>query len=167
MDYKYIEQLLERYWECETTLQEEAILRQFFAQEDVPSHLMCYRDLFAAEHAIVSEHLSEDFDQRMMQLIEESDALHAEKEDVVQARRIKFSYRLRPLFKAAAVVAMVLSVSLAVQQAMYQEQEDNVVNLPPAVVPGAPSTAYEQPTAPSTLPDSLAHLQEVQQSINP
>ena len=30
MDYKYIEQLLERYWEGETTLQEEAILRTFF-----------------------------------------------------------------------------------------------------------------------------------------
>ena len=28
MDYKYIEQLLERYWEGETTLQEESILRQ-------------------------------------------------------------------------------------------------------------------------------------------
>ena len=25
MDYKYIEQLLERYWECQTTLEEEAI----------------------------------------------------------------------------------------------------------------------------------------------
>ena len=40
MDYKYIEQLLERYWEGETTLQEEAILRAFFSQEDVPAGLM-------------------------------------------------------------------------------------------------------------------------------
>ena len=39
MDYKYIEQLLERYWEGETTLQEEAILRAFFSQED--SHDSC------------------------------------------------------------------------------------------------------------------------------
>ena len=31
MDYKYIEQLLERYWQCETTLQEENILRAFFS----------------------------------------------------------------------------------------------------------------------------------------
>ena len=29
MDYKYIEQLLERYWQGETTLQEENILRSF------------------------------------------------------------------------------------------------------------------------------------------
>ena len=32
MDYKYIEQLLERYWKCETTLEEEEILRMFFSQ---------------------------------------------------------------------------------------------------------------------------------------
>ena len=25
MDYKYIEQLLERYWQCETSLEEEGI----------------------------------------------------------------------------------------------------------------------------------------------
>ena len=34
MDYKYIEQLLERYWQGETTLQEEAILCNFFSQPD-------------------------------------------------------------------------------------------------------------------------------------
>ena len=32
MDYKYIEQLLERYWECETTPQEERILKAFLAK---------------------------------------------------------------------------------------------------------------------------------------
>jgi len=37
MDYKYIEQLLERYWRCETSLQEEEILRLFFSQEEVPA----------------------------------------------------------------------------------------------------------------------------------
>ena len=33
MDYKYIEQLLERYWQCETTPEEENVLRAFFAQD--------------------------------------------------------------------------------------------------------------------------------------
>ncbi|MBQ4446467.1 MAG: pyruvate ferredoxin oxidoreductase, partial [Prevotella sp.] len=32
MDYKYIEQLLERYWQGMTTLEEERILRAFFSQ---------------------------------------------------------------------------------------------------------------------------------------
>lgn len=39
MDYKYIEQLLERYWECETSLEEENILRTFFSQDNIPGDL--------------------------------------------------------------------------------------------------------------------------------
>ena len=39
MDYKYIEQLLERYWEAETSLEEERILQSFFAQKELPKHL--------------------------------------------------------------------------------------------------------------------------------
>ena len=37
MDYKYISQLLERYWNAETTLQEEEILKAFFQQDNVPA----------------------------------------------------------------------------------------------------------------------------------
>ena len=39
MDSNYIEQLLERYWQCETSVEEEAQLRSFFRDEDVPAHL--------------------------------------------------------------------------------------------------------------------------------
>ena len=35
MDYKYISQLLERYWNVETTLEEEEILKAFFRQDNV------------------------------------------------------------------------------------------------------------------------------------
>ena len=31
MDYKDIAQLLERYWQCETSVEEEATVRAFFA----------------------------------------------------------------------------------------------------------------------------------------
>ena len=37
MDYKYIEQLVERYLEAHTTLQEEEILRILFSQEELPA----------------------------------------------------------------------------------------------------------------------------------
>ena len=46
MDYKYIEQLLERYWQCDTSVEEEAQLREFFASGEVPDGLLRYRDLF-------------------------------------------------------------------------------------------------------------------------
>lgn len=158
MDYKYIEQLLQRYWDCETSLQEESILRNFFAQEDVPAHLQAYKEVFQCMQDTVDEHLSDDFEARILKMTEEKE--EKKDENTVQAKRIRMSYGLRPFFKAAAVVAIILSISMAVQQAMYQDQtENNVVTLPPAVVPGAPETAYGQSGKQIKVPnDSLERI---------
>ena len=108
MDYKYINQLLERYWRCETTLEEEQILRSFFSQTDVPEDLRKYRTLFLYEQTQPKTcRLGEDFDERMMSLIAEPTK--------VKARRITMRERLAPLYKAAAVVAIVLTLSNAAQ----------------------------------------------------
>ena len=71
MDYKYIEQLIERYWQCETTLQEEAILRAFFSQPDIPESLRQYQALFTNELQ-KEEPLGEDFDARILEQIGET-----------------------------------------------------------------------------------------------
>ena len=68
MDYKYIEQLLERYWQCETTPEEENVLRAFFAQPDVPANLARYKALFVYEQQQAADGLGEDFDERLCQL---------------------------------------------------------------------------------------------------
>lgn len=115
MDYKYIEQLLERYFNCETSLEEERILRTFFSQKDVPVALLPYRDLFVYEQSDMEEaHLSSDFDERMLALIEE-EPQH------VKARTISMQSRLRPLYKAAAVVGIILSLGLAAQMPYQRE----------------------------------------------
>lgn len=36
MDSKQVEELLKKYWECETSLEEEQQLRDYFCREDVP-----------------------------------------------------------------------------------------------------------------------------------
>ncbi len=64
MDSKYIEQLLERYWQCETSLEDEAELRAFFSGSDVPKHLLRYKDLFVYQQLQQEVHLGEDFDAR-------------------------------------------------------------------------------------------------------
>ena len=46
MDYRYIEQLLDRYFAAETSLEEESILQSFFSQKEIPSGMEKYRDLF-------------------------------------------------------------------------------------------------------------------------
>ena len=49
MDYKYINQLLDRYWKAETSLEEEEILRAFFSQDELPAELKPYQALFSYE----------------------------------------------------------------------------------------------------------------------
>lgn len=104
MDYKYIEQLLERYWEGDTTLQEESILRTFFSQPDIPEHLRKFQPLFIYELQ-KEEPLGEDFDARVLEQIGE----------VPVAKTISLKDRLMPLFKAAAIVAIVLTLGNAAQ----------------------------------------------------
>ncbi|MGM9734243.1 MAG: pyruvate ferredoxin oxidoreductase [Prevotella sp.] len=123
MDYKYIEQLLERYWDCETTIEEESILRTFFSQKDVPARLIKYRSLFEYQkQSADSEPLGDEFDQKVLAAIEEN---NIETPKVVKAKRVALSSYLKPLFKAAAIVAMVLTVVDAAQWSMGTMPRDN------------------------------------------
>ena len=70
MDFKYIEQLLERYWQCDTSLEEEAQLRAFFSRSDVPAHLLRYKDLFVYQQLQQEAGLDEDFDARVLAEVE-------------------------------------------------------------------------------------------------
>lgn len=116
MDYKYIEQLMERYFQCETSLEEERILRTFFSQKDVPVALLPYRDLFAYEQSATEDvRLGEDFDDRILSLIDEEEAPKR-----VKAKVITMQTRLRPLFRAAAFVGVILSLGLAAQMPYQQ-----------------------------------------------
>ena len=108
MDYKYIEQLLERYWECETSLEEEEILRAFFSQKDVPARLLPYKELFTYEHEEQkNDVLGDDFEQKILSIIQE--------DQPQKARTVSFTQRLMPLFRAAAIVAIILTLGNALQ----------------------------------------------------
>ena len=135
MDYKYIEQLLERYFQCETTLKEEEILRSFFSQEDVPVWLTKYQTLFTYE-AQKEQLLDKDFDERILTMIEQGEP--------VKARVVTLTQRLMPLLKAAAVVAVILTIGNAAQApwdrgwdnpreeyAKFHQQSDSVVIVGP------------------------------------
>ncbi len=114
MDYKYIEQLLERFWQCETSLEEEQILRTFFQQKEIPAHLLSYKHLFVYEQTAKEVKLGNDFDAKILARIEKP---------VVVAHHVPFSRHLRPLFKAAAVVAIILSLGTAAQRSFHRDIE--------------------------------------------
>ena len=138
MDYKYIEQLLDRYFEAETTLKEEQILTAFFEQdeEELPENLRQYRSLFVALKQ--DDMLGDDFDARLLQMTEETIQ--------VKARTISLAERLRPLIRAAAVVAILLSLSTALNQSFKEErvwadESDYALKYEPAA--DEPAMAYD------------------------
>lgn len=117
MDYKYIEQLIQRYFACETTLQEEQILKAFFSQEsdDMPEELRRWRPLFAALQP--EEQLGDDFTRRIISLTTE--ARH------VQAIHVSMAQRFRPLLKAAAMVAFFIVLTQALNFSVSTSQQAN------------------------------------------
>jgi hypothetical protein len=123
MDYKYIEQLLERYWEGETSVEEESILRTFFCAGDVPAQLQRYVPIFQMQQHAAQERLSDDFDQRMMALVEKDTKQKVQPE--TKAKVISLRSRLVPLFNAAASIAVFVTVGLAVEQATRNVNSNN------------------------------------------
>ena len=121
MDYKYINQLLERYWRCETSIEEEDILKAFFSQKDVPVELLRYKDLFTYELSETKQDvLGEDFDAKILAMTEESTP--------VKAKVISMTQRLRPLVKAAAAVAIILTLGNALQVPFANNNNGNAIS---------------------------------------
>ena len=154
MDYKDIEQLLERYWQCETSVEEESVLRDFFTKEEVPAHLLRYKNLFVYQQVQQEVGLGEDFDARILAQVETP---------VVKAKRLTLTGRFIPLFKAAAVLAIILSLGNVAQHS-FSGDDGRVL---------ATDTIGKQVTAPSValsnelkadqaLADSLAKINKVQ-----
>ena len=154
MDYRYIEQLLERYWQCETSVQEEAQLRSFSSQEDVPAHLLRYKELFAYQQIQKEVGLGDDFDARIMAQVEVP---------VVKARRMTLVGRFVPLFKAAAVIALVLSLGNVAQHSFTGDDGKVLATDTIGKQVTAPSVALsDEAKADQVLADSLQKMNKVQ-----
>lgn len=134
MDYKYIEQLLERYWNCDTSLEEEQILRSFFRQKEVPAHLLRYKQLFAYQEVEKEKGLGDDFDAKILSLVERP---------VVKAQRLTMRARFMPLFKAAAMIAVLFLMGTVVQRSMEGGDSDVLVHDEYRDSTTDPQVAYE------------------------
>jgi hypothetical protein len=98
MDYQLINNLLEKYFEGETNLQEEKQLKHFFTQEAVPEEFSSYQPLFQYFEQEAQPELDAGFEEKVLRAIEKTDAR------VVPMRRISM---VRWMSRAAAVIALV------------------------------------------------------------
>ena len=70
MDYSRINTLLDKYWECATTVAEERELRHFFiTQRNIPTDLQPYKAWFLSDQAENLSPLGTDFDSRILEYI--------------------------------------------------------------------------------------------------
>ncbi len=96
MDFNEAKVLLEKYWNCETSLEEEGLLRSYFQQEEIPDELKKYEELFRFFSEEREKELNQDFDDKMMTL--------------VKNRKNHGSQRyLIIMYKVAAAILLVLS----------------------------------------------------------
>jgi hypothetical protein len=73
MDSKEIGPLLEKYWNCETSLEEEKILRDYFNGSDVPDQLKDAADLFRFFEGERKRSLEEKFDHDIMRSVKKTE----------------------------------------------------------------------------------------------
>ena len=158
MDYKDIEQLLERYLQCETSIEEEAALRNFFLKEDVPAHLLRYKNLFVYQQVQQEVGLGEDFDVRILAEVEPT---------VVKAKRLTLTGRFISLFKAAAVIAIILSLGNVAQHSFSGDDGSVLATDTIGKQVTAPSVAISNDVkAEQVLADSLARINHKVQVMN-
>lgn len=169
MDYNYINQLLDCYWQGETSLEEEEILRTFFSQDNIPAELRLYKPLFAYQaqerkhgasglqdgaSGMVNDVLGDDFDARILRIVEQEESSEAR----VKARVISLPERLKPLFKAAAMVAIILTLGNAMQVPFSQQDTDPISSYDGYYKPqlgNGTNVAYSDSTATDTLQQSM------------
>ncbi len=98
MELYKIERLLEKYFEANTSLEEERMLKDFFTKEAVPEHLIQYKGYFGAFE-------------------KDKEEVH---KPVIKLPAKKFNLRW---IAAAAVILFMLSVFSYQQYEVYQQKE--------------------------------------------
>jgi hypothetical protein len=70
MDYNRIKDLLDKYWNCETSLEEEAELHTYFSSGEVHKDLKSYAPLFQYFKSEGGIRISKDFDKKIIRQFE-------------------------------------------------------------------------------------------------
>ena len=102
MNSEQIHSLVEKYWNCETSVQEEKELQAFFSEGNVPGELRQYIPLFSYIRDEQSVTLSDGFSERLQ------NALEAEGKERYITIRI-----FRPLLRIAVSVLLVIGVGIS------------------------------------------------------
>lgn len=112
MDSNHINQLLSKYWEGQSSVDEERQLKAYFAQETIDPEHQQFQPLFSFFKEEAELSLSADFDKKLMQQLNTQ---------TVKAPARVFS--LKPLLRVAAILVLGLAIAFGFYQSNQPEVE--------------------------------------------
>jgi hypothetical protein len=115
MDSKHIELLLEKYWNCETSLEEEKELRDYFGGTGIPDQFKETSELFRYFEAEKNKSLNENFDQAVTKQIRQR-----------QGGKIIKMFSLVQVSRIAAGVLVVVAATYFIRQEVRKAYPDPV-----------------------------------------
>jgi hypothetical protein len=111
-NYQHITQLLDKYWEGETTLAEDKTLQTFFASETIPVEFQAFQSIFQAKNDIQTQTLSTDFDTNLLAILKEKTKETEKETKVIQLQTAQSAelQKWRWMAGIAASIALILAV---------------------------------------------------------
>ena len=116
MDYKKVNQLLEKYFEGETSLQEETMLSTYFNENEVAADLKQYQPLFKYFKEEKAIQLSDDFESRLLEKLETTPV-------EAKIKKLPFISQLR---KIAAAAVIIFGAFIAYQQVNTPPEKEDL-----------------------------------------
>ncbi|MCH2082455.1 MAG: hypothetical protein MK226_08695 [Saprospiraceae bacterium] len=108
MDYKHIETLVDKYFEGETSLQEETQLKDYFTKEHIHPSLEMYQGLFQYWVDESQVTLDDAFDIALLEKIEAQEAADSSASAKPKKGKV-ILLRTRMLYRVAAAIALVMT----------------------------------------------------------
>lgn len=108
MDYKYIETLVDKYFEGETSLQEETQLKDYFTKERIHPSLERYQGLFQYWVDESQVKLDDAFDIALLEKMEAQETADSSASAKPKKGKV-IQLRTRMLYRVAAAIALVMA----------------------------------------------------------
>ena len=113
MDYNKIKTLLEKYWICETTLEEESLLREYLSGKEIPEDLKEISPLFKYYKSQSGIKVSKGFEEKVLNEIE--------------SKENKGKHRYLHLFYKVAAAAILILFFVTIHQRFIAVREKATV----------------------------------------
>ena len=150
MDYKRVENLLDKYFNGETEVHEEQQLQNYFNSNEVHEDLLSYQPLFQYFNEEKVLTLSDDFDQKLLQQLSQT-----------ENRQFK-QRRLYPiLMRVAAAAVLAIGVFFAFRQMNQVNQQDQL-----GYIKATDSTEMKEMTPEEAYEEVMAALALVSSKLN-